>query len=513
MNTCKSCGEPACVCDANEHTMPRELARLRAENERLTKRLDLFYEQNDVIEQQLGIEADSVTKTIGGEIERLQSELAALRRPAVDDSEVEKVRQCYYDFTNGEHQNRPNWMQVATLINYIDGLRQPVRQSAEVEAIRKKWAACRTPGEWVECGILLDAIDAAQPEILRLEAAGVAERGKSLDLESELARLSSPPQERREIQERQHGMRNVLADWSTKAAGPLIKQAVADIDTLLQDLRRYENSHAILMAERDEARAKCERLEHAAEYAVQRMESVAKSEAEKISLIERLRDEFKAAKLQHDSQERAAALALHDERIERLESERDEARSRVAQLTGELDLYASSLQGANASVSAYQRRVEELQKDLDHKAKWGQQFFDLWTAGEKRIEHIACNKSGIARRIASNARVFAPSSPECDFPMFTPDLRDPCIQKLRGALAAADGQQREIVAVDHEGKAVYSLSDEEFRRMNPEASATGDGVTRDPSVELSRQAMRGERAIMTEGGPINVGTGDGVAGE
>lgn len=70
----------------------RELASVRTENERLTKRIDLFYEQLGVIEQQLGIEADSVTKTIGGEIERLQSELTALRRPVEQSEAVEAAR-------------------------------------------------------------------------------------------------------------------------------------------------------------------------------------------------------------------------------------------------------------------------------------------------------------------------------------------------------------------------------------------------------------------------------------
>lgn len=82
----------------------------------------------------------------------------------------------------------------------------------------------------------------------------------------EIARLSSPPEERGEIVERQAQRRLWIESSSLghpSTAFLTVGSLFEDTDTLLQDLRRYSNAHKILLAERDEARGKVERLEGA----------------------------------------------------------------------------------------------------------------------------------------------------------------------------------------------------------------------------------------------------------
>lgn len=124
---------------------------------------------------------------------------------------------------------------------------------------------------------LLRALRDAQ-QFLELKEQQLDQR--ECDMREMSARLSSPPPERAEIVERQHINRQEVTKYGFLCTTTSHK-AADDIDTLLGDCAAWRNAHALVTAERDQ---------------------------------------LKAAKLKHDSQQRVAALALHDERIERLQA-------------------------------------------------------------------------------------------------------------------------------------------------------------------------------------------------
>ena len=73
--------------------------------------------------------------------------------------------------------------------------------------------------------------------------------------DAEIALLSSPPEERMDIVERQETRRQL-------ASAGYSMDALEDIDTLLQDAARWRNAHCLLLAERDAARERITALEN-----------------------------------------------------------------------------------------------------------------------------------------------------------------------------------------------------------------------------------------------------------
>lgn len=188
-----------------------------------------------VIEAQSNGSPTEVVESIRARFDSLQSELAALRRP-VQSEAAELIRAKL----EGEYEGSSS--DAETLVNELFG----------------------------DIRTLLSALDQAQRELSAVRAAankqGDGDLAELERLRAEIARLSSPPEERGEIVERQHQRKiwcsndqKTRVDESVLTIGVII----ADIDTLLQDLIRYSNAHKILLAERDEARGKVERLEGA----------------------------------------------------------------------------------------------------------------------------------------------------------------------------------------------------------------------------------------------------------
>lgn len=182
-----------------------------------------------------------------------------------------------------------SWAEIDTLLAYIAELRRPsdAKEIAEIQRIHEVSAPYHfeNPNAWkdynkarLERGKLLHALAESQRECARLQqwtrewhtalqaAAVVVEadsngspsevaqsiRARFDQLQAEIARLQSPPEERRDIVERRAGR--------LKCYLPVGEQMQADIDTLLQDCARYRNAHVILLGERDAAREKAERL-------------------------------------------------------------------------------------------------------------------------------------------------------------------------------------------------------------------------------------------------------------
>lgn len=105
---------------------------------------------------------------------------------------------------------------------------------------------------------LLHALAESQRECARLHAAceewhaACEEWTKvSNEQQAEIDRLQSPPEERRDIVQRNKERRRL--NHYSQPAMPT-PSAILDIDTLLQDVAKYRNSHIILLGERDAAR-------------------------------------------------------------------------------------------------------------------------------------------------------------------------------------------------------------------------------------------------------------------
>lgn len=330
--------------------------RLRAENERLSRDYNTARDAHD---------------RRSSELAEVQSQLTALRRPLEQSADVESIRahqekyrplfdpddgRVAYDF----------FKNVDSLLSALDTTARQLRERVEM-------------------------LEAAQGEIAELREASIQWQRTTLALEQEIARLSSPPPERREIVERQACRKDCLANGD--AFGAVI--ATRDIDTLLQDLRRYENSHAIVMGERDAARERCERLQQ-------------------------------------------QGLDIHQKWTERY-AEAVRQKTRAHDRAREMEERIDRLEGA----------LERAYYHLD--------------MGELKVSHLTDHDMIEAALAETDASALAASQ------QHTAGSGD----------GVADRRQRDIVAVDHEGKPVYAISDEEFRRMNPQPSATGDGMEGD----------------------------------
>lgn len=171
------------------------------------------------------------------------------------------------------------WRDAGSAMRELTALRRPVEQSAEIEAIRAEWGDSFV---MPEVGKLLSALDAAQRDLRKLGQANqnlsnrCATLGEEIGcagitadkLQAEIARLSSPPPERKDIQQRQ-AIRKAWIDGKDGAILGVITigSIVDDFDTLLQDLARARNSREVLKVERDAAReASAKLMSHNAEY-------------------------------------------------------------------------------------------------------------------------------------------------------------------------------------------------------------------------------------------------------
>lgn len=99
---------------------------------------------------------------------------------------------------------------------------------------------------------------------------------------------------------------------------------------------------------------------------------------------------------------------------------------------------------AQVEINRLTAERDKLQKDLDHKAKWGQQFVDLWTVSEKRMQQLQL----ALRTLCGCVNILADE--HGSLPCF--DSMHKPIADARTALAVADGQQISPVT----GRAIHS---------------------------------------------------------
>lgn len=85
-------------------------------------------------------------------------------------------------------------------------------------------------------------------------------------------------------------------------------------------------------------------------------------------------------------------------------------------------------------LTARNKECVELRADLEHKGKWGQQYVDLWTAAEKRIERL---EGALHIAIADIESWHEALDETVGLP---PEAN--VLPQLRAALAAADGQKQ-----------------------------------------------------------------------
>lgn len=157
---------------------------------------------------------------------------------------------------------------VDTLLACIAELRRPsdAKEIAQIQE-RQKWRDRAVPwGQTVlDIDVLLAALAESQREYARLTGQVAQWRGSAKGAELEIARLGSPPEERRDIAERQPALRYTLVSGNWNDACYLIQKAIADIGTLLEDCARHRNAHAVNMARADAAEKRVAELKQAEE--------------------------------------------------------------------------------------------------------------------------------------------------------------------------------------------------------------------------------------------------------
>lgn len=392
---------------------------LRAENERLTGRAEL----------------------LAIEVEKQQIELTALRRP-VEQSYAQDVRQ--YVSTKTLHE--PCHSHFDVLLSVLDATARQLRERVEM-------------------------LEAAQGEVQELRAADIDTQEALAKAHEQqvsdaalIARLSSPPPERTEIAQSIEEYRAQLRGEGLLSFGNG-SECLEHVSALLGDCAAWRNLHALVTAERDEARRKCKTLED---------ESV-----EKQSALTNWRDTAFRMSSKHAAAER---------RIERLEGALERAyyhldmgELKVSHLTDHNMIEAALAETDTPAITASQQ----------HTAGSGDKSFTMNGCQVKHLLDLIDgeDETEVSLEWFNNAR---PDGNSADGEMMPPGLYAwfadypeegqmllPESSAVGSSDGVADGRQRDIVAVDHEGKPVYAISDDEFRRMNPQPSATGDGVAGD----------------------------------
>lgn len=197
------------------------------------------------------------------EIVRLHEQLAELRRPS-DAKEISQIQERDRGF--GGKEQYP-WATAAqdrrTLLHALAESQRLLKTAEELRVkYHSAWVTERTANENLGYQLADAQRDNARLQadnrrrVDGLEAECQRWNDRLSTAQAEIARLQSPPEERRDIVDRQHA-RYELGFGGNQYCGP----AMEDINTLLEDHARYRNSHVILLLERDAARDKCERLE------------------------------------------------------------------------------------------------------------------------------------------------------------------------------------------------------------------------------------------------------------
>jgi hypothetical protein len=176
--------------------------------------------------------------------------------------QCEEIRNQYLSGISADEKCHPTKAAMRTLLAYIDELRRP-SEAKEIQRILDT-ASCVTCPDALRQDIrtLGRALAESQRECARLQSEIPKVYSAEAQARIEIARLMSPPEERRDILERQPALRYTLVSGNWNDAYCLIQKAIADIDTLLQDCARHRNAHAVNMARAEAAERRVAELEN-----------------------------------------------------------------------------------------------------------------------------------------------------------------------------------------------------------------------------------------------------------
>lgn len=188
-----------------------------------------------------------------------------------------------------------------------------------------------------ECARLQRRVDLFHEQVDSIEKQlGIEADSDTKTIGSEIASLSSPPEERRDIQQRQKLRRTGNYNDGNRY--------LDDIDTLLQDLRKYENAHTILLGERDELRKDvCQYAENTGLVPVIQRDQALTENAKLRNIVQQLEQELDAARDRCERERNAGfveASRIHGAEIEALRERIEQLEAKCERLDGALQWYA-----------------------------------------------------------------------------------------------------------------------------------------------------------------------------